>query len=251
MKALDPTSDTVRTTAPVPASRTATSTSGMVNPEGTAASQIFGVGCPSSTQCVPFHCTITPTSGAAGSVGSLGGLGGDGPPPARTLAALTIVVRFPHSWTLTNTCVPPGPTASARGCLPKMGVGEKAGAPVAGSNAFTWSSPLTHTKARVGVPANTTSVGSSPTRKVAFTLMERRSTTLTSSERWFTTQAVESSSAATETGSSPTGTSPREVRAPEPIENTSSRASGRFRARSFDPSGVSATGWTGTDSKFR
>src|SRR2546428_751611 len=154
----------------------------MVNPEGTAASQIFGVGCPTSTQCVPFHCTITPTSGAAGSVGSLGGLGGDGPPPARTLAALTIVVRFPHSWMLTNTCVPPGPTASARGCLPKMGVGEKAGAPVAGSNAFTWSSPLTHTKARVGVPANTTSVGSSPSRKVAFTRMERRATTLPASE---------------------------------------------------------------------
>src|SRR2546428_8574197 len=98
----------------------------MVNPEGTAASQIFGVGCPSSTQCVPFHCTITPTSGAAGSVGSFGGLGGDGPPPPRTLAALPILVPVPHSRTLTNTLLPPRPTASAPGCLPKMGVAEKA-----------------------------------------------------------------------------------------------------------------------------
>src|SRR6266436_6184765 len=100
-KLLVPTSETVEETAPVFAFRIATSTSAKENPGGRPASQILGVGNPSSTQCDPFHCTITPTAGAAGSEGSLGGLGGEGPPSAVTRDAPTIEVRFPPFSTVT------------------------------------------------------------------------------------------------------------------------------------------------------
>src|SRR5882672_1354067 len=96
-----PTSETVEETAPVFAFRIATSTSGREKPGGKPASQIFGEGRPSSIQCDPFHCTITPTAGAAGSEESLGGLGGEGPPRAVTRDAPTIEVRFPPSSTVT------------------------------------------------------------------------------------------------------------------------------------------------------
>ena len=132
-----------------------------------------------------------------------------------------------------------------------MGVGTNAGERVVGSKAFTWSSPLTQTNALRGLPANAMSVGSSPTRTVALTLRVLRSTTLTSSESWFTTQAVLSFCARTETGSSPTGTSPSVSSVPAPIAKTSRRASGVFSARSLDPSGVIASGWVCNVSKFR
>src|SRR2546425_6823468 len=101
LKLFVPTPDTVAETAPVFASKTATSTSGSEKPEGTAASQFLGVGCPSSTQWDPSHCTMTPTAGAAGSEVSLGGFGGEGPPFAVTFCAPMIVVLFPASSTLT------------------------------------------------------------------------------------------------------------------------------------------------------
>src|SRR3954469_4900053 len=100
LKRFVPTSDTVPVTAPVFAFSTARSASGSENPGGTPASQILA-GEPSSTQCEPFHCTMTPTAGAGGSEGFMGGFGGEGPPSADTLAAPTMVVRFPASRTPT------------------------------------------------------------------------------------------------------------------------------------------------------
>src|SRR5258705_5949997 len=100
LKLFVPTPEAVELTAPVLAFTTATSTSGSENPEGMPASQVLGAGSPSSIQCVPSHCTITPTAGAAGSVESLGGSGGDGPPSALTVWAPTIVVWFPASRTV-------------------------------------------------------------------------------------------------------------------------------------------------------
>src|SRR5678809_898760 len=90
LKLFVPTSEIVDATAPVLAFSTATSTSGSENPGGNPASQVFA-GAPSSTQCAPFHCTITPTAGAGGSEGSIGGLGAEGPPSAVTRGAPTMV----------------------------------------------------------------------------------------------------------------------------------------------------------------
>jgi len=61
------------------------------------------------------------------------------------------------------------------------------------------------------VPANTTSSGSSPTRSVARTWKVFRLTIETSSDRLLTTQASLSDSAASDTGSIPTGISATRV----------------------------------------
>src|SRR5258705_14015236 len=84
LKLFVPTPEPVELTAPVLAFTTATSTSGSENPEGMPASQVLGAGSPSSIQCVPSHCTITPTAGAAGGGGNIGGRAGGGPPRPRS-----------------------------------------------------------------------------------------------------------------------------------------------------------------------
>src|SRR5258705_13980533 len=95
LKLFVPTPEPVELTAPVLAFTTATSTSGSENPEGMPASQVLGAGSPSSIQCVPSHCTITPTAGAAGGVEYFGGAGGGGPPPAWAGRGRTPGVWFP------------------------------------------------------------------------------------------------------------------------------------------------------------
>ncbi len=73
---------------------------------------------------------------------------------------------------------------------------------------------------------------------------------LTLSERWFTTHTSVSVRAATATGSMPTGTETEWVRPPPaPTSKTSSWLSGMLRAKSFVPSGESASGRTGPLSK--
>ena len=71
-----------------------------------------------------------------------------------------------------------------------------------------------------------------------------RSTTLTSSERLFTTHASLLLRAATETGSIPTGISAIRTRLGPVASNTESRLSGVFTTSKRFPSGVIATGCT-------
>ena len=104
-------------------------------------------------------------------------------------------------------------------------------------------------KARVPpVPAKTMSRGSSPTSSVRTTRggVAPTSTTLTLSERWFTTQTSLFDRAATATGSRPTGTDACGVSAPVPgsTEKISSWSSGVFTAKRRVPSGLIASGRT-------
>src|SRR4029079_12411944 len=98
--------------------------------------------------------------------------------------------------------------------------------------------------------ANTTSLGSSPTRSVARTFSVVRSTMLTSSDSVFTTQASVFERAATDTGSSPTGTSATRTGEGPVTSNTLRRLSGVFTTSTREPSGVIASGWTWPLSKW-
>ncbi|MEE2896818.1 MAG: hypothetical protein VX726_13880, partial [Planctomycetota bacterium] len=71
----------------------------------------------------------------------------------------------------------------------------------AGSNTMTRFSCEMLTNARTGVSEKTTSAGSAPVLRVASTRSLSRSTTVTLSPRWFSTQAVDSSKDRTATGS--------------------------------------------------
>ena len=71
-----------------------------------------------------------------------------------------------------------------------------------------------------------------------------RSTTLTSSERLFTTHASLLPRTATETGSIPTGISAIRTRLGPVASNTESRLSGVFTTSKRLPSGVMASGCT-------
>ena len=64
------------------------------------------------------------------------------------------------------------------------------------------------------------------------TRIDDRSTMLTESEIWLTTQASPFVRARTDTGSSPTGTDPRRTGTPPETSYTSSRASAVFTASS-------------------
>ena len=138
------------------------------------------------------------------------------------------VVWFPDSRTTAYTSVPAAFAASARGVSPKM-LSEAICARVAASKTFTRSSlPPRLTKARL--LAKTTSFGSSPTATVATSFRATTSTTLTVSERWFTTQtSFVPGRSAVLTGSRPTGTSP--TKASEPSAGETSKMARR-------PSGV-------------
>ena len=101
-------------------------------------------------------------------------------------------------------------------------------------------------KARAGEPANTISRGSSPTIKVRETWgVPLTETTLTLSERWFTTQTSLLFRAATATGSMPTGTRPWKTTPAGVMLNISSVPLGVFTANSMVPSGDIAMGRTG------
>ncbi len=95
-------------------------------------------------------------------------------------------------------------------------------------------------------PAKTRSRGSSPTSSVRTTLggLADTSTTLTLSDRWFTTHTSSSLRAATATGSRPTGTESVWVSPAPPTSKTSSRLSGVFTAKSRVPDGDRASGRT-------
>jgi hypothetical protein len=81
-----------------------------------------------------------------------------------------------------------------------------AAARFAGSNTSTVFACEHETKARFGVPAKTTSHGSSSVASVATHVARARGRRLlTESEMWFTTQASVLVRARTETGSRPTG----------------------------------------------
>ncbi|MFZ9880819.1 MAG: hypothetical protein ACO3QC_05400, partial [Phycisphaerales bacterium] len=81
-------------------------------------------------------------------------------------------------------------------------------ASAAGLNASRRLSCDTLTNARSGLPAKTTSQGSSPVSSVAFSDIDARSTIDTVSETWFTTHASPEVRARPETGSSPTALEP-------------------------------------------
>src|SRR5262245_27027492 len=95
-------------------------------------------------------------------------------------------------------------------------------------------------------PANTMSRGSSPTSSVRTTLggSDATSTTLTLSERRFTTQTSPGERTATATGSKPTGTAARCVRPVAPTSKISRRLSGVLTAHSRLPSAERASGRT-------
>ena len=115
------------------------------------------------------------------------------------------------------------------------------------STVFAWEHD---TKARWGVPAKTTSVGSSSVDRVARTLRLFRSTTLMLSDTWLTTHASRLVRARTETGSSPTTTENAGARDGPPVRSTSSRLSGVLTASRSPPSGVASSGLTWGDSQL-
>ena len=89
--------------------------------------------------------------------------------------------------------------------------------------------------------------GSSPTRRVRVTRGAAgsvTSTTLTLSDRWFTTQTSVLLRAATAAGSRPTPTAPTWAIEPPVTSNTSRRLSGVFTAKRWVPSGDIASGRT-------
>jgi hypothetical protein len=95
-------------------------------------------------------------------------------------------------------------------------------------------------------PAKTRSRGSSPTSSVRTTRggLADTSTTLTLSDRWFTTHTSSSLRAATATGSRPTGTEALWVSPAPPTSKTSRRLSGVFTAKSLVAAGDRASGRT-------
>src|SRR5262245_6530951 len=199
--------------------------------------------------------------------------------PSQTTFSSIAVVRLPEWNAATNTVVPS--VARPRGVSAKnermrTGLPPTAVPGVVASKTQTsarptpsvasWGSPAPGTpeieasvrcwprcavlmKARFPpVPANTMSRGSSPTSSVRETRggVAARSTMLTLSERWFTTQTSVFERTAIATGSMPTGTeNAGESTPPSPTLNTSSRLSWMFVTNSRVLSGDSATGRTG------
>jgi hypothetical protein len=128
-----------------------------------------------------------------------------------------------------------------------------------GFSGWFWPRRAALTKARGngspgwgGSPPNTTSQASSPTSSVRITRGGTRpvSTMLTLSDRWLTTHSSVSVRKFTATGSSPTGTEASGCSPPPLTENSSTRLSGTLVTASVEASGESATGRTGTVSKF-
>jgi hypothetical protein len=116
----------------------------------------------------------------------------------------------------------------------------------------TWTTPAEQeTNARCGVPAKTTSRGSSLVLRDFTTFMVMRLTTLTVSERVLTTQASLLPRARTVAGSMPTGTDPIHAGeaplppTPPPARVKTSRVPAAvLTTRRREPSGVSSMGWT-------
>ena len=146
--------------------------------------------------------------------------------------------------------LPSGLTARPRGSSASRGTRSGAAPGLAGSNTSTLLAWEHDTKARAGRPAKTTSQGSSSVASVATTRSEPRSTTLTLSDTWFTTQASLSERARTETGSSPTGTAPSGCRHAPLASKTSRRLSAVLTANSRAPLGVRSSGCTWGVSQF-
>ena len=119
-----------------------------------------------------------------------------------------------------------------------------------GSNTISSRACATETYARTGVPANTTSAGSSSVCRVAVSTSFLMSTMLTLSEISFTTQACVFEKARTEIGSTPTLITLVSVRFEPLIANTSSVPFAVFTLSSFVPSGVTSNGCTCATSKF-
>ncbi len=159
------------------------------------------------------------------------------PPPST-------VVEFPERKTATKTLLPSALAASERGASPSIAIRVGGAERLAGSKERTASVPEQETHARCGLPAKTTSRGSSSTLSVRTTLPVESRTTLTLSETVFTTQASSFVRARTDAGSRPTGMLPMRTRFGPLASNTSRRSSAVFTARSFDPSGVRSSGWT-------
>src|SRR6516165_9319368 len=109
------------------------------------------------------------------------------------------VVRFPEFWTTAQTLVPSVETASARGTLPNSATGVGAALRLDRLYTSIVSSLETDTNARP--PANTTSVGSSPGRRVFVTMPRVRSTMLIESDRLLKTQTSVAVRGRTVTGS--------------------------------------------------
>ena len=120
-----------------------------------------------------------------------------------------VVEAFPDSKMAAYTRSPLGLTARARGSTASIAIAAGGAARSAGSKTRTWLTCPQETKARCGLPAKTTSAGSSPVASVATTRKVARSTMLTLSETWFTTHASPSLRARTDTGSRPTGMAAR------------------------------------------
>src|SRR5262245_10049844 len=140
------------------------------------------------------------------------------------------VEPLPDSVTTAQTFEPSALTASARGSSPKIGIVWRR-AWVATSKTRTSFDWETLTNAFGGLPANTTSAGSSLHGIVSRTTPWETETTLTESPRWFTTQTSSAVRGATETGSAPTGISfSRTGAAGFARENTARRPSGVLTA---------------------
>ena len=135
---------------------------------------------------------------------------------------------------------------SARGTDGVVSCGSPApGTPASEGSVRCWPRCAVVMNARFDAPANTMSRGSSPTSSVRATCGVPDSvTTLTLSERWFTTQTSPLSRAATATGSRPTGTRAANARPPAVTLKISSEPLGVLTANSRVPSGDSAIGRT-------
>ena len=125
-----------------------------------------------------------------------------------------------------------------------MSITTGAAARFAGSKTSTSLVCEQDTNARRGVPAKTTSQGSSLVSRVARTWPLVRSTTLIESETWFTTQASSSVRARTETGSTPTGTAMSGTGEDPLTSRTSRTPSAVLTASRRCPSGVRSSGET-------
>ena len=197
--------------------------------------------------------------------------------PSQTSGSITTEVWLPVLNPATYTVLRSGLTASARGVSVKKlmiltGVPPSVPPSCAGSNTQTsargtdgvvscgspapatpasdgsvrcWPRCAVVMNARFDAPAKTMSRGSSPTSRVRATCgVPVRVTTLTLSERWFTTQTSLALRAATATGSRPTGTRAENASPPSVTLKISSVPLGVLTANTRLPSGDIAIGRT-------
>ena len=150
---------------------------------------------------------------------------GSRPPPR-------IVEPLPDSKMATWTVEPSGLTAMARGSSARRGTSARGAPGASGSKTCTRFGWEQETKARTGLPAKTTSAGSSAVRMVRTTDPDARSTTLMESEIEFTTQASSPPRSRTVTGSRPTGIASDGTGSPLERSRTSRRASEVLQTRS-------------------